>query len=130
MKNGSYFGIGLLALGLAVPLFAEHPTLKASLVDPEKNGVRGTATVTVEVTGVKLVDPALSKETPKEGEAHLHYQLDSGPVIATPTPKLSFHGLPSGSHTLKVILAKNDHTPMGPEQTLSIQISKASEDRE
>lgn len=127
MKNGTYFGMVLLALGLAVPLFAEHPTLKATLVDPAKNSARAAATVTVEVTGVKLVDPALSNETPKEGEAHLHYQLDSGPVIATPSPKLSFHGLTSGTHTLKVMLAKNDHTPMGPEQTLSIQVSKASE---
>ncbi len=127
MKHGTYIGMVLLALGIAVPLFAEHPTLKATLVDPAKNGARGAATVTVEVTGVKLVDPAISNETPKDGEAHLHYQLDSGPVIATTSPKLSFHGLTTGNHTVKVMLAKNDHTPMGPEQTLPIQISKASE---
>ncbi len=119
-------------LGLALPVVAgaQQPTLKASLVDAAKNGARAAATVTVEVTGVKLVDPAASNETPKDGEGHLHYQLDSGPVIATTSPKLSFHGLTGGSHTLKVTLAKNDHTPMGPEQTLPIQVTKASEDRE
>jgi hypothetical protein len=102
---------------------AQAPSLQASLSDPAKNGARGAATVTVQVTGVKLVDPAASNETPREGEGHLHYQLDGGPVIATTSPKLSFHGLKTGSHTLKVALAKNDHSPMGPEKTLTVQVT-------
>jgi hypothetical protein len=130
MQSGLRFGIGALALAFALPWLvsaAEHPSLKAELVDAAKNGARGAATVKVDVTGVQLVDPAASNEMPKEGEGHLHYQLDNGAVIATTAPKLSFHGLTPGKHTVKVMLAKNDHSPMGPEQTLTVDVAKASE---
>jgi hypothetical protein len=130
MKAIRYFSFGAFGFSLALTWLAwagvETPTLQASLVDPAKNGARGAATVTVEVTGVKLVDPAASNETPREGEGHLHYQLDGGPVIATTAAKLSFHGLKTGSHNLKVALAKNDHTAMGPEKTLTVQVTSGT----
>jgi hypothetical protein len=97
-------------------------TLKASLVDPEKKAKQKAATVKVEVTGVEVIDPALAMEKPKAGQAHLHYQVDDGPVVATTTQKLSFHDLKSGKHTIKVVLAGNDHNPLGPEQTLDVEI--------
>ena len=96
--------------------------LVASLVDAEAKARQQAATVKVDVTGVKLIDPALVKEKPAPGQAHLHYQVDDGPVIATPTTKLSFHGLKAGSHRIKVMLAANDHSPLGPEQTLDVTI--------
>jgi hypothetical protein len=48
--------------------------------------------------------------------------VDDGPVVATPASKLSFHGLKSGPHTISVVLAANDHTPLGPAQKLSVTI--------
>jgi len=96
--------------------------LNARLVEPERNSARGTATVAVDVTGVSLTDPATANETPKAGQAHLHYQVDDGPVVATTTPKLSFHGLPPGDHRIVVMLAANDHSPLGPEATLSVSV--------
>ena len=98
------------------------PTMTATLVDPEKKAKEKSATVSVKVTGVKLIDPAMVNEQPKMGQGHLHYQVDDGPVIATPTTKLSFHGLAPGQHKILVVLAGNDHNPLGPQQTLEVTI--------
>lgn len=97
-------------------------TLKAMLVDPEIKAQKREATIKVTVTGVDLVDPATAHEQPKNGQGHLHYQVDNGPVIATTTTKLSFHALTPGQHTIKVMLAANDHSPLGPHETLNVTI--------
>jgi hypothetical protein len=96
--------------------------LTAKLVDPEKKAKGKAATVEVTVTGVSLIDPAKVREIPKAGQAHFHYQVDNGPVIATTTTKLSFHELSSGQHTITVMLAGNDHKPLGPQQTLTVTV--------
>lgn len=97
-------------------------TLTARLVDPEKKAQQKAATVAVKVTGVRLIDPAMVNERPRAGQGHLHYQVDDGPMIATPTTKLSFHGLTPGQHKIVVVLAGNDHNPLGPQQTLEVTI--------
>lgn len=97
-------------------------TLTAKLVDPEKKAKEKTATVQVSVKGVTLIDPAVVKERPRKGQGHLHYRVDEGPVIATTTTKLSFHELSPGQHKILVMLAANDHSPLGPEQILTITI--------
>ena len=96
--------------------------MTAILVDPEVKAKKNAATVKVTTRGVRIVDPAASGEKPIKGQGHLHYQVDEGPVVATTAPKLSFHGLKSGAHTIVVVLAANDHTPLGPEQKLSVTI--------
>jgi Family of unknown function (DUF6130) len=47
-------------------------------------------------------------------------------VIATPTPKLSFHGLTPGVHTIVVTLAGNDHKPLGPQQKVMVTVPAAT----
>jgi hypothetical protein len=103
----------------------DKPGMTASLVDAEKNGARGAATVVVKVSGVTLTDPASVNELPKAGQAHLHYQIDDGPIVATTSPKLSYHGLQVGQHKILVLLAANDHSPLGPQQTLEVRVTKA-----
>ena len=98
------------------------PTLTATLVDAEKKAAQKAATVEVKTTGIDLIDPAKANEVAKAGQGHLHYQVDDGPVIATTTTKLSFHGLSSGAHKIVVMLAGNDHNPLGPQQTLEVTI--------
>jgi hypothetical protein len=98
------------------------PSLKAVLVDPEKKALKQAATVKVTVGGLQMIDPALADEKPRKGQGHLHYQVDDGPVIATPTTKLSFHGLKAGQHTILVVLAGNDHQPLGPQEKLTVTI--------
>jgi hypothetical protein len=100
----------------------QSAALTATLVDAEKNAKDKTATVEVRVTGVELIDPAMTSKQPMKGQGHLHYQVDNGPVIATTSAKLSFHGLTSGKHTIVVMLANNDHSPAGPQQTLEITV--------
>lgn len=97
-------------------------TLKARLIDPEKKAKEKTATVEVTVGGVALTDPAKVGEKPIKGEGHLHYRVDDGPVIATTTTKLSFHELTPGVHKILVVLAANDHSPLGPQETLTVTI--------
>jgi hypothetical protein len=101
---------------------AGEASLSAKLVDPAEKAKKQAATVQVVVKGVRIVDPALSGEKPIKGQGHLHYQVDDGPVIATTAPKLSFHGLKPGTHTVTVALAANDHSPLGPQEKLSVLI--------
>jgi len=116
---------GVLGILVSPPLIAQAAktaTLKAVLVDAAKKAAGKSATVQVTVSGVKLIDPDKTAGQPKKGEGHLHYQLDNGPVIATTAPKLSFHGLTSGAHTVVVMLAENNHQPAGPKETLTVDI--------
>ena len=101
---------------------SKEPKLEAKLIDPDAKAKKQSATVEVKVEGVKLVDPALSHEKPMKGQGHLHYRVDDGPVIATTATKLSFHDLKPGAHTFTVILAANDHSPLGPQQTLNVTV--------
>jgi hypothetical protein len=121
---------GLVATALLAGVGAwaqqpDKPGMTASLVEPEKNGARGAATVAVKVSGVTLTDPATVNEVPKPGQAHLHYQIDDGPVVATTAPKLSFHGLNPGEHKVVVMLAANDHSPLGPQETLKVRVTQS-----
>jgi hypothetical protein len=120
--------VAAILLG-AAGIWAEQdkPGMTVSLVDPEKNGARGAATVVVKVQGVTLTDPATVNELPKAGQAHLHYQIDDGPVVATTAPKLSYHGLKAGDHRILVMLAANDHSPLGPQETLAVKVTKAGD---
>lgn len=107
------------------PGSAMKPTMTAKLIDPDKKAATRAATVEVTTSGVELVDPAISMEKAVPGQGHLHYQLDKGAVIATPAAKLSFHELPPGTHTILVVLAGNDHKPLGPQQSLTVTVPKA-----
>ena len=104
------------------PGSATKPVMTAKLIDPEKKAASRAATVEVTTSGVELVDPALSNEKAVPGQGHLHYQLDKGPIIATPAAKLSFHELPPGTHTIVVMLAGNDHKPLGPQQQPTVTV--------
>jgi hypothetical protein len=116
--NAQYSNTGTTATSKSM----KEPTLTATLVDPEKKAKEKAATVEVKVTGIEIIDPAKVNEKPHAGQGHFHYQLDGGPIIATTTPKLSFHELTPGDHKLVVTLASNDHKPLGPQQTLDIKI--------
>ncbi len=101
---------------------AMKPVMTAKLIDADKKASARSATVEVTTSGVELTDPAVSNEKPVPGQGHLHYQLDKGPVIATPTAKLSFHELAPGPHTILIVLAGNDHKPLGPQQQLTLTV--------
>ena len=112
------------ATNAQAPGAATRPTMTAKLIDAEKKAAEAAATVEVTTSGVELVDPALSKEKAVPGQGHLHYQLDKGPVVATPAAKLSYHELTPGAHTILVVLAANDHKPLGPQAQLTVMVPK------
>jgi hypothetical protein len=101
---------------------APAPTLSATLMQAEQKAQKHEADVRVQVAGIEIVDPATSNEKPQLGQGHLHYQLDSGPVIATTATKLDFHKLAPGKHQITVMLAGNDHGPLGPKETLHVTV--------
>jgi hypothetical protein len=117
--------LGVKTLDAQTPTGSMKPTMTAKLVDPDKKAAEGAATVEVTVSGVELTDPAMASEKPVPGQAHLHYQVDKGPVVATPTAKLTYHDLTPGSHTIVVMLVGNDHKPLGPQQQLAVNVPKA-----
>jgi hypothetical protein len=100
-------------------------TFAVKLIDPDKKAAMREATVEVTTTGVELIDPAQANQQPAPGQGHLHYQVDKGPVIATPAAKLSFHELAPGPHTFVVTLVGNDHKPIAPAQTLKVTVPRA-----
>jgi hypothetical protein len=106
----------------AQPGVGQSLEFSATLSDPEKKAQEQTATVEVKVAGIQLIDAAAVSEQPQQGQGHLHYQLDSGPIIATTSTKLSFHELSPGPHKITVMLAGNDHQPLGPKETLTVNI--------
>jgi hypothetical protein len=111
------------------PAGGATPELSAKLIDPEKKAREQTATVEVKVAGIQLIDSAAVHDQPQQGQGHLHYQVDSGPLIATTTTKLSLHELSSGPHKITVMLVGNDHQALGPRETLTVTIPPTNGDR-
>jgi hypothetical protein len=117
--------LGVPGIDAQAPASAAKPTMTVKLIDPDKKAAERAATVEVTTSGVQLTDPAIANEKHVPGQGHLHYQVDKGPVIATPTAKLSFHELMPGTHTITVVLAGNDHKPLGPQEQLTVTVPKA-----
>jgi hypothetical protein len=115
---------GALFCLLVSPMATAEPKLglEASLVDADANAQQASAVVRVEVVGADLIDPALATPGSKAIQAHLHYRVDDGPVIATPVAKLAFHDLAAGRHRIEVTLADPEHKPLGPSQILEVTI--------
>jgi len=107
---------------LAAAAAAQEPSMNAKLVDPGGKGLKRLAVVELNLTGLRIVDPATAKEKAKKGQGHVHFQIDGGPVIDTTATTLSFRELPDGKHTITVTLAGNDHNPLGPAQSLAVTI--------
>jgi hypothetical protein len=116
--------VSSLCLTLGVAASAD-PQLDAELVDADVNSAKGNALVKVAVSDVQLIDADDAGPTPRNGEGHLHYQVDDGPVIATSASKLAFHELKPGTHQIRVALVGNDHKPVGPEETITVLIPSA-----
>ncbi len=94
----------------------------AQLLNVAEDAKNKTADVKVTVSGIQLIDPDSVRDQARNGQGHLHYRVDNGPVIATTATKLAFHELPHGKHRIVVELVANDHTPLGPHQVLDVDI--------
>jgi hypothetical protein len=108
-------------LTLPTLALASPPSISASLIDREAKAARGWATVEVEVAGIELVDSPTGQL--RDGQGHLHYRVDQGPVVATTVKKLSFHQLSPGEHRIEVRLVGNDHRDLGPVSTVHVTVT-------
>jgi hypothetical protein len=109
----------------AVAATAADPRIDAELIDADVNAAKGNALIQVTVLDVDLIDADEAGGTPRNGQGHLHYRVDDGPVIATSAKKLAFHELQPGEHRIHVALVGNDHKPIGPEETVKVMIPTA-----
>jgi len=96
--------------------------MKVTIVDLDTTRGGGSATVSVEVSDIQMVDPASVNGRVEKGEGHLHYRVGEGPVVATTATKLSFHELPPGEHRIEVTLVGNNHQPIGPREVLEVTV--------
>jgi hypothetical protein len=95
------------------------PSFSVILVDQDAQAKNRAVSVHATLSGISLVEPG---GVASAGQGHLHYQLDDHPPVATTATDVSFHHLSSGAHKIVISLAGNDHTPLGPTQTLTFQI--------
>lgn len=58
----------------------------------------------------------------QEGEGHIHMYLDDGEKIGVKQGRQVFNNLKPGSHTLRVSLHNNDHTPYDVTKTIEFEI--------
>lgn len=96
--------------------------MTARLIDAKKNAKQHTVIVDVQVSGIQLIDPMYVTNKSDPTQAHLHYQVDNGVVIATPSSKMSFHGLVTGRHHIAVQLANAQHAAVGAQADLFVTI--------
>jgi hypothetical protein len=122
----------------------ETPKIGVGFEKPKLNGTVGSKfTAVVKLSNFKL-DPKDVGKTPKLGKGHLHFSLDGGkfdfakysgengklakklgvagkysPSVA---PKITYQDIPKGTHTLKVELANNDHSPAGATASTSFTV--------
>lgn len=97
-------------------------TMYSSILVDQAGDRQDAATVTVNIEGLRLVEPSAAPQPARPGEGHLHYRVDRGPVIATSAAQLTFRELAAGSHVITVQLVGTDHRPLGPVQTLTAQM--------
>jgi hypothetical protein len=83
----------------------------------------------VDLQGIEMIDPATTGGIKKAVQGHLHYRVDRQPIIATTATDLSFRNLGPGPHTIEIMLAANDHTPLGPQQVIRVNASETATPR-
>lgn len=115
-----------------------------SFVSP-KSGATTSSTVAIKVklSGFKI-DASMVGMKAKAGVGHLHFSVDGGKFdhpkysgangalavklhvdgkySPSVTPSITYKHLPKGSHTVKVWLANNDHSPEGASATIKITV--------
>lgn len=123
----------LTALGATAVLFvaALSPALAAPSVSiqapKEGETVSGPdITVRLKVSDLRINPDAIGK-TKKEGEGHVHVNLDGNEVPIGATSH-TFTSVVSGSHTLRASLHNNDHSPLDPAVAETINFSVGTVD--
>ena len=99
----------------------DHPMLRATLKNKDKNAKEHAAAVEVETQNIGLVNPDILSYA-GSAEGLLEYQVDQGPVLATSDMRIRFRDLTPGKHTITVALASTDYKDLGAKAELEVDI--------
>lgn len=126
--------IGLLVLPMvtACPRPEPAPAIRIDVPQPGSTLPAGDITVTVSVSGFRLVDKL--GQSSRSGEGHIHYYIDvavptepgrpavtaPGTYAASASNRHTWTGVQPGEHTFSAQLVNNDHTPLSPPATASV----------
>lgn len=120
------------------------PKPAVRFLTPANGDVTGASfTVRVELKNF-TIDPKAVGQAPRPGRGHLHFSLDGGhfdyPRYSGPNgivakglgvagdfspalaPYITYSNIPAGRHTLKVVLANNNHTSTGVQAVESVVV--------
>jgi hypothetical protein len=98
----------------------DHPMLRATLRDKDKNAQKHAAQVEVETRNFGLVNLGVSYGGSDVGL--LEYQVDQGPVLATTDTEAMFRDLTPGKHTITVSLVNTEYKDLGAKAELEVDI--------
>lgn len=99
----------------------DHPMLRATLKDKDKNAQKHVASVEVETQNIGLVTVGASSYAESD-MGLLEYQVDKGPVLATSDTTVMFRDLTPGKHTITVSLVNADYKQLGVRVELEVDI--------
>ncbi len=69
-----------------------------------------------------VVDALAVGEIPGPGQGHFHCSLDGGAIVASVSPRLDWHELASGTHTVACYIANNAHLPASSIASVAVDI--------
>jgi len=70
-----------------------------------------------------VVDALGVGEIPQAGQGHFHCQLDGGAIVASVAPRMDWHELSSGVHTVSCYVADNNHQQASTVSTAQVNIA-------
>jgi hypothetical protein len=115
-----------------------------TITSPQNGAMEGdTVTATVDLSDFQIDATDVGKGN-VEGKGHLHFSMDGGKYdnsqysgangklaeqlgtdgqySPSTAPTVTYKGLPSGEHILKVDLVNNDHSPIGVSDTVTFTV--------
>jgi hypothetical protein len=97
------------------------PRLKIEVLNREQNANDHRVVVKADTENIALTDPLAS---PSGGydEGLLQFRIDNGAYFVTGDSRAAFLNLPSGQHTVEVILADTNYKPLGPKVDVQVSI--------
>jgi hypothetical protein len=118
VRHKSAVAIVLLALSVACAKGATPSSGSLSIVSPKDGAtVTGPVRLVLSAAGVQIGPP-------ETGKMHFHVHVDGSSQYSVVTSTQASLQIPSGQHTLKVVLARPNHDETATSATLTITVSQ------
>lgn len=95
-----------------------------TISSPSDSNAYGSITLTYQVTDFTIDADALANDDlePVDGAGHIHIKLDGEYKASTSELTYRLDGVPSGTHTVSVVLAGNDHTESSVSDSITLNV--------